>query len=87
MKDKAASEDRDAQILQKDELPEREPRGFDARTLKIYKMIPTEGSCQIESLVGEDLSLRDVMKAILKLEMSRFVTVLPGERVARNLLK
>ena len=62
-----------------------DPIGFDAKTLKIYKKIPTNGSCLIESLVDSDFTLRDVMKALLKLEMGRFVKILPSERVARNL--
>lgn len=64
---------------------ERTPVGFDERTLKIYKKIPSSESCLIESLVDEEFSLRDVMKSLLKLEMGRFVKMLPGERVARNL--
>ncbi|MBR2465605.1 MAG: DNA-processing protein DprA [Clostridia bacterium] len=64
---------------------ERTPVGFDERTLKIYKKIPRGGSCLIESLVDDEFSLRDVMRSLLKLEMGRFVKLLPGERVARNL--
>ncbi len=64
---------------------ERSPVGFDERTLKIYKRIPMTGSCLIESLVDSEFTLRDVMKALLKLEMGRFVKMLPGERIARNL--
>ena len=62
-----------------------DPKGFDAKTLKIYKKIPMGEDCLIESLVDSEFNLRDVMKALLKLEMGRFVTMLPGERVARNL--
>lgn len=61
------------------------PVGFDAATLKIYKKIPMKDSCLIESLVDENFTLRDVMKALLKLEMGRFIKMLPGERVSRNL--
>ncbi len=64
---------------------ERAPVGFDERTLMIYKKIPSGDSCLIESLVDAEFSLRDVMKSLLKLEMGRFVKMLPGERVARNL--
>lgn len=60
------------------------PVGFDAATLKIYKKIPAKDSCLIESLVDGDFTLRDVMKALLKLEMGRFIKMLPGERVSRN---
>ena len=58
--------------------------GFDAKALKIYKKIPLGSECTIESLADAELSMRDVMKGILKLEMGRFITVLPGEKVRRN---
>ncbi len=65
--------------------PARIPTSFDEKTLRIYKKIPSGESCLIESLVDSEDSLRDVMKSLLKLEMGRFVKMLPGERVARNL--
>ena len=58
---------------------------FDPATLHVYKKIPLDEECSIESLVDADHSLRDVMKLLLKLEMSRFVVMLPGEKVKRNL--
>ena len=58
---------------------------FNAEILKIYKKIPTEGDCTIDSLVDSDFTLKEVMRALLKLEVGRFVTLLPGERVKRNL--
>ena len=58
--------------------------GFDKNAVKIYKKIPLGEECQIESLIDDELSLRDVMKGLLKLEIGRFVTMLPGERVKRN---
>ena len=39
----------------------------------------------IESLSDEEMNLRTVMKLLLKLEMGRFVVILPGERVRRNM--
>jgi len=57
--------------------------GFDAETLEIYKRIPQKGECTIESLVDSKLSLRKVMKGLLRLEMGRFVVMLPGEKVKR----
>ena len=59
------------------------PASFDKYALEVYKKIPKDGGCEIESLVG-DGSLRDVMKALLKLEMGQFIVMLPGERVARK---
>lgn len=58
---------------------------FSAEVFEIYKKIPTESDCAIESLVDDRLDLRRVMRALLKLEMGRFVVMLPGERVKRNL--
>ncbi len=58
---------------------------FNSDILKIYKKIPPAGDCAIESLADENYSVRDVMRAILKLEMGKFITVLPGERVKRNI--
>ena len=65
-----------------DLLPEMPP--FDIELLKIYKKIPPHGDCQIETLTDDSTDLRAVMKALLKLEMGRFITMLPGERVKRN---
>ena len=58
---------------------------FNKDILEIYKKIPPESDCAIESLTDEKHSVREVMRAILKLEMGRFITVLPGERVKRNI--
>ena len=64
-------------------LPEMPP--FDAESLKLYKKIPPNEDCTIESLTDDDMNLRSVMKLLLKLEMGRFVTMLPGDRVKRNI--
>ena len=60
------------------------PDGFDKKALMLYKRIPGTGDCSLDSLVGEDFPIKDVMKYLLKLEMNGFVTMLPGERVARK---
>lgn len=57
---------------------------FDPRALKLYKKIPREGECSIESLVDEDIPLREAMKLLLKLEMGKFIVMLPGDAVARK---
>ena len=57
---------------------------FDAKSISVYKRIPPSEIVDIESLVNEDLNLRELMKCILKLEMSSFIEVLPGERVRRK---
>ena len=58
---------------------------FDAELLKLYKKIPSSGDCAIESLADEQMNLRTVMRLLLKLEMGRFVVMLPGDRVKRNI--
>ena len=58
---------------------------LDAETLCIYQKIPCEGDISVDELVDETDKLNKVMKALLKLEMGRFVTMLPGERVKRIL--
>ncbi|MBO7196636.1 MAG: DNA-processing protein DprA [Clostridia bacterium] len=60
------------------------PQSFDKSALSLYKRIPERGSCTLESLVTEDMNLRDVMKYLLKLEMGGFVLMLPGETVSRK---
>ena len=58
--------------------------GFDKDTVKLYSKIPLEGDCSVESLVDSELPIRTVMRGLLKLEMGRFVEMLPGERVRRK---
>ncbi len=60
------------------------PETFDKAALQIYKNIPIEGGCDIESLVDEKYNLREIMKLLLKLEMGGFIMMLPGEKVARK---
>ena len=72
--------DKQEQESKSEELP-----AFDPKCLKIYKKIPTGVEYPIESLTDEENDLRSVMKLLLKLEMGKFVVMLPGERVKRNL--
>ncbi len=58
--------------------------GFDKNSLAVYKKIPCDSQIEIEALVDDKMNLRDVMKALLKLEMASFITMLPGERVERK---
>ena len=71
-------------IPEQAQKPEELP-AFDPKCLKIYKKIPTGVEYPIESLTDEENDLRSVMKLLLKLEMGKFVVMLPGERVKRNL--
>ncbi len=63
---------------------QREPVNFDSETLKLYKKIPPNAECSIESLVDSEFTLRKIMKGLLKLEMGSFIVMLPGEKVKRN---
>ena len=81
----ARKRNEDAPAPSSEEFSEPTADAFDEKTISIYKKIPADGECDIESLAGGDISLRDVMKCLLKLEMGRFVTLTPGERVKRNL--
>ena len=58
---------------------------FDKKTVEIYKRIPIDTECSVEDLIDENYALRDVMQGLLKLEIARFVVMLPGDRVKRNL--
>ncbi|MBQ8371887.1 MAG: DNA-processing protein DprA [Clostridia bacterium] len=58
---------------------------FDKSQLDIYKRIPRENECTIESLVCAEYSLSRVMSILLRLEMGNFIVMLPGDRVKRNI--
>lgn len=68
------------------EEPKAEPdfSAFDKDALAIYKKIPYESDCAIDELVDGKHDLRSVSKILLKLEMGRFIVMLPGDRVKRN---
>ncbi len=56
---------------------------FDKLTLMVYKNIPVGRECLIESLANESIPLPKVMQILLKLEIKKFITMLPGDRVKR----
>ena len=58
---------------------------FDKEALKLYKKIPSDTECLIEELVDGEMDLKKVMRLLLKLEMGRFIKMLPGDRVKRNI--
>ena len=58
---------------------------FDKEALMLYKKIPSDTDCPIESLVDSSTDLKKVMRLLLKLEMGRFIRMLPGDRVSRNI--
>ena len=67
-----------------DNKPSPEAMGFDAQALRIYKKIPVDGECTVDSLGDNEDNMPSVMKALLKLEMGCAVVMLPGEKVKRN---
>lgn len=58
---------------------------FDKKIIALYQSIPLDGECLVESLVTDEMTLRDVMRGLLSLEMGGFIEQLPGERVKRKL--
>lgn len=66
------------------DAPAQPTEAFDADAIGIYKKIPLNGACSIESLVDSKNDARSVMKLLLKLEMAKFIVILPGEMVARK---
>ena len=58
---------------------------YDKETIELYKAIPVNGACSIDELTEKGYKTSFVMKALLKLEMGGFVTMLPGEKVKRNI--
>ncbi len=85
--DKAGKKEENITIP-KDSIPESTVEtapSVDAKTLALYKKIPISGEILVNSLIDETHSLKDVMQGLLKLEMLKFVTMLPGDRVSRKL--
>ena len=64
---------------------EKEPdlSAFDKTAVEVYKRIPIDKDCLVESLIGDGIELPKVMTSLLKLEVMGMVTMLPGDRVKR----
>lgn len=75
----------DAPQKEKIEKAENDVLNFDKNTLSLYKKIPVNKDCSVEDLIDESHTLRDVMQCLLKLEIAKFIVMLPGDRVKRNL--
>lgn len=58
---------------------------FSASILALYKKIPLNSDISIDELVDDEHPLRDVIQGLLSLEISKFVIMLPGDRVKRNI--
>ncbi len=70
------------------EAKNKEPSGsqlssLDEKSQKLYEKIPSSSDCSLEELIDENYGLRDVMQALLRLEIAGLVTTLPGNRVKR----
>ncbi len=77
--------DESASPKEKIEKAESDVLNFDKNTLSLYKKIPVNKDCSVEDLIDESHTLRDVMQCLLKLEIAKFIVMLPGDRVKRNL--
>ena len=64
--------------------PEERLVGFSIEAIEVYRRIPENESVSTEQLIGGELGVREVMKALLQLEVGKFITMLPGERVRRS---
>ena len=51
---------------------------------KLYEKIPQGKSISQEFLVSEEFPMRELMRALLKLELAGLITMLPGEMLKRN---
>ena len=58
---------------------------FNKSILSLYKKIPIDSECSVESLIDSEHNLKDVMQGLLKLEIAKFIVMLPGDRVKRNI--
>ncbi len=59
--------------------------GFNKSILSLYKKIPVDSDCSVESLIDSEHSMKDVMQGLLRLEVKKFIVMLPGDRVKRIL--
>ena len=56
---------------------------LDGVALHVYRKIPENSEISIDELPDEEADMKAVMRALLKLEMGCFITMLPGEKVKR----
>lgn len=68
-----------------DQFTTNEPvAGFSKEQIKIYKKIPPDSDCPVESLLLEGMEMKTLMRYLLKMEMNRLIVILPGDRVCRR---
>ena len=58
--------------------------GFDKNTMEIYLKIPKGSEVPYSDLTDEKHSMKDVVRALFRLNLGNFVVLLPGERVKRS---
>lgn len=58
---------------------------IDKEAIRIYKKIPLDCAISITELEDENTGSAAVMSSLLKLELSSFVTILPGDKVMRKM--
>ena len=61
----------------------RDEAKLDGVTLHVYRKIPENSEISIDELPDGEADMKAVMRALLKLEMGCFITMLPGEKVKR----
>jgi len=81
----STKEKTEAESQKQEEVKPIDFSSFDKKALEIYKRIPSDGDCSIESLVCEKYPFKEVLRILMKLEMGRFIVMLPQERVKRNM--
>lgn len=63
---------------------DKQQLSFSPEAMKLYKRIPMDSQISMEALTTDEMSLRDVMRALLELEMAGCVVIAPGEKVRRK---
>ena len=56
---------------------------LDGASLHVYRKIPIDEEISIDELPDDEVDMKAVMRALLKLEMGCFIVMMPGERVKR----
>ncbi len=65
--------------------PEADVAKFDVDMLKVYKNIPAEGDCSVESLCTDGYTIKEVLRILFKLDALHCIEMLPSERVKRRI--
>lgn len=71
------------QESEKDQKPDIETLSLSETAKNVFSGIPEEGDIAIEDLADDTVGIREVMKALLQLEIAKLIVMLPGDRVSR----